>query len=36
MAELAVEGFMPAGDLEGLLSFLGESTRDHLAYFGAS
>lgn len=29
-AELAVEGFVPEGDLKGLLSFLGDNARDHL------
>lgn len=30
MAQLAVEGFVPAGDLKGMLSFLGDNARDHL------
>lgn len=30
MAQLAVESFVPAGDLEGLLSFLGDNARDHM------
>ncbi|MET0542584.1 MAG: DUF6502 family protein, partial [Variovorax sp.] len=29
-AELAAAGFVPAGDLRGMLSFLGDNTRDHL------
>lgn len=29
-AQLAVEGFVPAGDLKGMLSFLGDNARDHL------
>lgn len=30
MAQLAVESFVPAGDLKGLLSFLGDNARDHM------
>ena len=30
MAQLSVEGFVPAGDLKGMLSFLGDNARDHL------
>ena len=30
VAELAVESFVPAGDLKSLLSFLGDNARDHL------
>ena len=29
-AELAAAGFVPEGDLRGMLSFLGDNTRDHL------
>ena len=29
-AELAVAGFVPSGDLKGMLSFLGDNARDHL------
>ncbi|MGJ7506016.1 DUF6502 family protein [Variovorax sp. GT1P44] len=29
-AELAVAGFVPASDLKGMLSFLGDNARDHL------
>lgn len=30
MTELAVAGFVPASDLKGMLSFLGDNARDHL------
>jgi hypothetical protein len=30
IAQLAVESFVPAGDLKGLLSFLGDNARDHM------
>ena len=30
VAELAVAGFVPASDLKGMLSFLGDNARDHL------
>ena len=30
VAHLAVEGFVPAGDLKAMLSFLGDNARDHL------
>jgi hypothetical protein len=30
MTELAVAGFVPASDLKGMLSFLGDNSRDHL------
>ena len=30
MTELAVAGFVPANDLKGMLSFLGDNVRDHL------
>jgi hypothetical protein len=30
MTELAVAGFVPASDLKGMLSFLGDNVRDHL------
>jgi len=31
VARLAVEGFVPATDLKGMLSFLGDNARDHLS-----